>query len=234
MRAIAVLLISGALLLAGCPQPPEAPTGAPDKPGLPVNQPPPAAGTPDAPPPGEKPEEQPAAEATPPVEGGAPSGCEWAGVDSQWSKYDETERVRIAGDLSYEGDAAGHVLLDLLSADKDILLSVRCAKPGPFEVSVPKGLGATTLVAIIDSDFNGPTRNDAAGRTAEPVDIQAADIDGVTIALAAGADLGDITLPDPAGREAFVPPDSEIPPAEAEGEAPEGDEPGGAAPNPYK
>lgn len=251
MRAVDSLLLAGSLLLlAGCPQPPDTPTDAPSGPGAappPSTPPGEGSGTPPAPagePPGAPDGQAPAGgapPAAPPADdaAGTPGGdgCEWAGVDGQWSAYEGKEMVRFSGEIAYDGDAKGHVLVDFLDAERDILLSARCQEAGRLEVQVPKDLGAVTVVALIDADFNGPTRNDAVGRVADVVEIKGEDIDGLSISLVDGGDLGDITLPEPSGREAHPPVEGEVPPEEAkdmgndEGEPPA--EPG-APPNPYK
>ena len=236
MRAAALVAVVAATVLTGCPQPPAPSQTPPGTAGAP-----PAAGPPGGKTAGGAPAGDARAPSTP---GGPPNGpgCTWAGMEGAWSKYKDKDQVQVSGELAFSGNADGGVIVDFLDDSKDIALSVRCTKAGPFEIKVPAGLGKLHVVAFVDADFNGPSANDVRGRTAAPIDVATAPITGVSIAMSADADMGDLKLPDPAKLKSFKPPEGKptggpVKPTTAPpgGDEPPPDDDGGGNPkNPYK
>ncbi len=173
----------------------------------------PAAGGGDAPPPG----------TTDAPGGGAPAvagdGCSASDVSMENLPIPSGKGVTLSGRITGAGN--GPALVEMVRLDGGAPVGVYnfvCPGVGPFELTAPPSMGAVYLVVFMDEGGDGPSKDDIAGFVG-PVEVGSKAVDGLTIEVASGADLGPVALPHQA---AFGPP----PPGDP-GEAPEG-EPGPA------
>jgi hypothetical protein len=152
--------------------------------------------------------------------------------------------VTISGSLSYEGSVKGQVRLDFLRTEGDgpphLLHVEKLDDLGTFSMQVPSNTGPVTVVAFIDVDNDGPNSSDPAGLV--QLAIEESTIANVSITLADSPDLGDLTPGDdpPPGTEVtgaaaeeppVLPPNPEVPEAEAPTQPPAAPDAPPAAPD---
>lgn len=150
----------------------------------------------------------------------------------------EGKGVEISGSARYGGEQGGTWRLDVLDLPDEgapgLLLSQSIPDGGAFSFTAPQGYGEVHLVAFVDIDGDGPSGTDPAGTIA--VEIEGADIDGLSISLSDEPDLGKLTpnMPGPHSGAGAPPPEGEPPEGERppeDGEAPPDPDPDAAPPD---
>jgi len=171
--------------------------------------------------------------APPPAEGIAPrssgaaeQGCRPTPMPGREGPTGASQGVVVTGSFSAPGarvPAADTkprmILVDIFSADTpspNAAYHLRCNTLGPFELLLPRELGAVHIAAFLDEQGDGPSLDDAAAITAEPLLVGSEPIDGVHLLLQPEAGL-DAYLPANATRPPGEPP---APPPPVVGPAP--------------
>ena len=143
----------------------------------------------------------------------------------------EGEGVKISGTITYEGSVTGRMQLDFLKVPDgsapQLVNSQQLKSSGNWSARVPKDFGPVHIVAFIDKEGDGPSLDDPAGRTTDPLVIASEDIADVTIALSDTPDLGNLA-PGGTGALPGKMPQPDGPPPD--GPPPDGPPPDGAAP----
>jgi len=148
------------------------------------------------------------------------------------------EAVKLSGTLVYEGTATGRMQLDFLTTPDGSppqLVNSQQVKSGTtkWSTKVPKDFGELNIVAFIDKESDGPSADDPAGRTSEPLVVGAEDIADIVITLTDAAELGTLApggngaLPGSVAKPSGPPPDGPPP----DGPPPDGPPPDGPPPD---
>jgi hypothetical protein len=181
-------------------------------------------------------------EGSPPGGAAPPAGAR--PQDAKWSP-EPGMAVELAGQVSYTGSATGPLRIDFLRKTEgqppELVHSLELTAAGPWTASAPQGAGAVHLVAYIDKAGDGPSADDPAGRTSEPVVIDTNTLTGLDLVVSDTPDLGDLTPgapegaggPPQAGGPGGAPPKGQDgPPGAAPAPSGSAGAPGGQAPPP--
>lgn len=132
--------------------------------------------------------------------------------------------VLLSGTFDYTGTATGNFRLDFLAREENgppkLVHTLELKGPGPWKVTAPKEFGGLYIVAFIDRGGDGPSADDPAGRTPEPVVIGSEPINDIVLAVTDQADLGELT---PGGADGPPPPPPDMPQGAAGGPPPGGE-----------
>jgi|GEM_PF-2491885 len=94
--------------------------------------------------------------------------------------------VRVHGTLQHTG--SGEAVVELLRQPEDgaplLAWEGRIARPGPFVLEVPAGLGEVRLRAALDSEQDGVGAKDPQVLLVEPLQIGREDLYGLVLQLA--------------------------------------------------
>ena len=112
-------------------------------------------------------------------------------------KVEAGQGVTISGTVAYEGEKTGQLKLDFLNKNEsglpDLLHTMKLDAPGAWTVEAPKGLGEVYVISFIDQKDDGPSPDDPAGMTTEPLQVGEEPIADVTVTLSDEPDLGAFT-----------------------------------------
>lgn len=91
--------------------------------------------------------------------------------------------------------SAGMLLLELVQpgAAGNVVYHFLCGDRTTFEVGLPAEMGEVVFVAFLDVAGDGPVGQDPRGRSPEAVKVGIEDVEGITIPLTVGGDLGDLS-----------------------------------------
>ena len=181
----------GLLLLAGCPDPTNAPAADLS---------------------------QPEAGASGAEAGGAASTGEGDGGGAMHT-VDATvtpgEGVVVSGSIAYEGDKTGRIRIDVLTAKGQnphmLAKTLELPEMGDWAIELPKDFGTVNVVGFLDQTGDGPTPDDPAMALPTPVEVGTEAVEGLALVLSDEPDLGALT---PGGP----PPDAEGNPPQPDGE----------------
>jgi hypothetical protein len=103
--------------------------------------------------------------------------------------------VVLAGNISYDGEEKGNLLLQFLREEEDqpivLLHSEERSGLGAFEIQAPSDLGEISAVAFLDLDGDDkPTPNDLGGRF--DLVVEQSDVRGIQIDIGAIDTLGSL------------------------------------------
>jgi hypothetical protein len=217
------------LAVAACSAPEDFPTTVPPI-GEPAEQPASSAGQPPRDqPPGDAPGEHAAGAQAPPHEG----PCKATAFALERRPLIAGETVHLTGRVDYEGEAAGDLLIDVLTVPGETpptaVYHLVCGGPGELEAELPRGLGEVMLVAYLDLTQDGPDVSDPAGLLKDgPVTVGTQDLEGLVIEIGSTAITGDYARenivvstsdpePEPENPEQAPPPEQEPPEAGSDG-----------------
>ncbi|MCB9764582.1 MAG: hypothetical protein H6741_33930 [Alphaproteobacteria bacterium] len=196
MRLISIFAV---LALAGCPAPPEQPTGGPPPGQQGATNPAAKAGKA-----GKAPEGQPGEAGPPPGEGGQPPGEGGPAADGPKEPGGpggpppvfeiEGESVKVSGQVVAPDFSGGTIVVEVLRNEEGIgqpirLHVVQMTAPGPFSFDAPKDLGEVNMIAYVGDAEKGPQQDSAQGY-ADPINVTTEAIDGVTITLGGKGEKG--------------------------------------------
>jgi hypothetical protein len=138
----------------------------------------------------------------------------WAGA------LEGMETVNISGEIDFNSQQNGSYLVDVVSSDSEsVVFGFECSKTGEFSISLPQELGEVWLFGFIDSNADGPSKDDPQGRT-EVFKIESAVVNDLTLPIRAGQvvdEAFELKPPGAAGgqrEEAAIDPNIETPPPE--------------------
>jgi hypothetical protein len=156
------------------------------------------------------------------------------------------ECVKLGGDFVYSGEQKGMNRLDFQTVFDNspprLAHTLEIRTPGPWSVDAPKGIGRVRIVAFIDVDANGPSKNDPGA----VVEVEIGDVDLTDVTLDVTDDF-DIAVLRPGGGPGGMQPVGGDPTASGPGEgspdgapdvgpeggisSPDGGAPGGSPPD---
>ena len=88
----------------------------------------------------------------------------------------------VSGTVAWDGAILSRVLLDLVEPERLVAVyGFECRGAGEFSVEVPRSIGDVVAIAFVDNSQDGPSADDPQGRTAEAIDLDGGDVDGVLI-----------------------------------------------------
>lgn len=98
------------------------------------------------------------------------------------------ECVTISGSFNVNGDITGRYRVDVQKitqgAAPKLVHTIELQSGGDFSFEIPKGYGEIVITGFIDQSGDGPTPDDAQGRT--NIDVQAESISDISLDVALG------------------------------------------------
>jgi len=107
----------------------------------------------------------------------------------------EGEGVLLSGSVSYQGQVQGKLRVDFLreGGSNEIpaaLHTLSLDAPGPWSVEVPEGFGPIGIVAFIDTDQDGPSRNEPKVVLSGTLQVESEPISGIELLIEDDWDRG--------------------------------------------
>ena len=105
--------------------------------------------------------------------------------------------LELSGTFEYAGEKSGAYRMDFLQFEEGtpprLVHTLQLREVGEWKIFVPTNYGALHIVAFIDLTGDGPSPDDPAGTTSEPIVIAADPVTSIIIELLDEADLGSLT-----------------------------------------
>jgi hypothetical protein len=176
----------GLLILAGCPDPtnaPAAPTSQPTADGSGAD----GAGA-----------------------GTQASGDPGGAMHTVDATVTPGEGVVLSGTISYDGEKTGRIRIDVLTAKGQnphmLAKTLELPELGDWAIELPKDFGTVNVVGFLDQTGDGPTNDDPAMALPTPVQVGTEPVEGLSLVLSDDPDLGALTPGGPPPDGDAVPP----------------------------